>query len=805
MTIYATIPLVQPYQDLDGSPLDGGKLYFGIENQNPETAPITVYWDAAQTQPAAQPIRTVSGMPVRNGTIANIYAPSNYSLTVKDKNGVLIYSKPTSAYTLFGFLIALISSGGAALIGWIQSGAGAIYRTVQARLRDTIHVEDFGASTTASAATNLAAINAAIVEANARGGGVVSFNDFYTVSAAPTMKSNVTLQGQGKGTGWINSDVTDTWDSSGLIFGNYGTSEGATIATNIPSIFAEARYNVAAISAGARTVTCSTPGDAANFAAGDIVHIGSANMSSTGYEKYQMLNEVVSADAGTGVVTLKHKIVDAMAVQTTEGELYFSTATDKFTDGETLTGGTSGATAVILGVFMGSNIKYVGVNTIAAGPFVAGETVTGGTSGVTGVIAVGGVQLNPMIRKLNTGNVTGLDGDPAGVVVNAGLKDLSIQQTKTTGSAFQCVHFAGYDCDWSNLWITGIDGFGGNPLAFTKSRRVRVFHRRVGVELAYCVNNNDLNFEISRIADSATAFQSAFLTSEDGGADNKFDVVVTNEFGTVSTQAAVGIAKLRTKLTGSVVGGIGAGVALFGDADFSSVLGMHIEAPGTNGINCATESCDIGDNIVTKIPATFRGIRMTTLSKYCAVHDNILGDKTNPQTQDTILDDNGEPTTNIYSNNVGKISQPRRCEPQATVYQVAAETTLETYSVEANSAIVGEAWEVEWFGQVTGVNAQKDIRIKVAGTTIAIHTMAAGTTGAFYGRAIVATTSASSWSARGLQETAGVVAAITGSNGVANAFTNQTDIILTAQLANAADSIVLRYFAVTPKGDQFQG
>lgn len=72
------------YGDLDGSPLDNGYIYFGTVNLNPETAPKTVYWDLAGTQPVAQPVRTLNGYAVRNGTPARIYISGEYSLTVKD-------------------------------------------------------------------------------------------------------------------------------------------------------------------------------------------------------------------------------------------------------------------------------------------------------------------------------------------------------------------------------------------------------------------------------------------------------------------------------------------------------------------------------------------------------------------------------------------------------------------------------------------------------------------------------------------------------------------------------------------------
>jgi len=93
-------PVVSPfpqYFDLSGAPLENGYLYFGQPNQNPETSPMTVYWDAAGTQPVAQPVRTRSGYVYQAGTPAQIYVPSAHSLTIKDRRGALVAYLPTSA------------------------------------------------------------------------------------------------------------------------------------------------------------------------------------------------------------------------------------------------------------------------------------------------------------------------------------------------------------------------------------------------------------------------------------------------------------------------------------------------------------------------------------------------------------------------------------------------------------------------------------------------------------------------------------------------------------------------------------
>lgn len=90
--------ITAPYKsffEADGSPLESGYIYIGEANQNPEAVPITTYWDENLTIPAAQPIRTIGGYPSRSGTPGKLFASSDYSITVKNKNSVLIYTLPS--------------------------------------------------------------------------------------------------------------------------------------------------------------------------------------------------------------------------------------------------------------------------------------------------------------------------------------------------------------------------------------------------------------------------------------------------------------------------------------------------------------------------------------------------------------------------------------------------------------------------------------------------------------------------------------------------------------------------------------
>jgi hypothetical protein len=84
------------YFDLSGRPLTDGKLYFGTPSLDPRTSPIPVFWDAAGTIPAAQPIRTLNGYTARNGTPAPIFVGGVYALLVHDKRDVQMAYSPSS-------------------------------------------------------------------------------------------------------------------------------------------------------------------------------------------------------------------------------------------------------------------------------------------------------------------------------------------------------------------------------------------------------------------------------------------------------------------------------------------------------------------------------------------------------------------------------------------------------------------------------------------------------------------------------------------------------------------------------------
>ncbi len=93
LSVQPTYPI---FTDSDGKPLENGFVWIGQANLDPQINPIAVYWDAALTVPAAQPIRTLGGYPSNTGTPGRLYVNNNYSIRVMDRKGSVVYSAPTA-------------------------------------------------------------------------------------------------------------------------------------------------------------------------------------------------------------------------------------------------------------------------------------------------------------------------------------------------------------------------------------------------------------------------------------------------------------------------------------------------------------------------------------------------------------------------------------------------------------------------------------------------------------------------------------------------------------------------------------
>jgi len=164
LSIQPTFPI---FTDIDGQPLENGYIWIGTENLDPQTNPINVYWDAALTIAATQPIRTLGGYPSRSGSPARMYVNSDYSIRVQNRNGSTVYSAPEATERL--------GQIPGTQVDFVQAGTGAVTRTMQNKVREyAVSVKDFGAVGD-GVTDDRTAINNAFSAVITRGSGTVFF------------------------------------------------------------------------------------------------------------------------------------------------------------------------------------------------------------------------------------------------------------------------------------------------------------------------------------------------------------------------------------------------------------------------------------------------------------------------------------------------------------------------------------------------------------------------------------------------------------------------------------------------------
>ncbi len=126
----STIEVQPPYPAFagtDGQPLENGYIWIGTVNLSPQVNPISVYWDAAQTIAAPQPIRTLNGYPSRNGTPARFYVASDYSIQVLDSKGSIVYTSLNDNLSGNGTVASNATGDGVQTIFAVSSVPSAIF------------------------------------------------------------------------------------------------------------------------------------------------------------------------------------------------------------------------------------------------------------------------------------------------------------------------------------------------------------------------------------------------------------------------------------------------------------------------------------------------------------------------------------------------------------------------------------------------------------------------------------------------------------------------------------------------------
>jgi hypothetical protein len=135
-TSIATPPKLQ-FFDSNGVPLSGGKLYSYAAGT---TTPLATYTSSSGGTANTNPIILDS-----RGEANVWFNAVSYKLKLTSSTDVEIWTVDNLNGPDQTTLASLAASSGSSLVGYTQGGSGAVATTVQAKLRQTVSVKDFGA------------------------------------------------------------------------------------------------------------------------------------------------------------------------------------------------------------------------------------------------------------------------------------------------------------------------------------------------------------------------------------------------------------------------------------------------------------------------------------------------------------------------------------------------------------------------------------------------------------------------------------------------------------------------------------
>lgn len=160
----SAIAVTTPYplfNDIDGQPLENGRIWVGEPGLPPKTNPKAIYWDEDLVSVASQPVGTKSGYPVFGGAPRRFYVDGDYSILVENKNGAPVYGAQTNNIPSF----------------------------YAARSVDVCSVRDYGATGTGDADADTAAFEAAIAyAATVRTAGPIDYDNVTAAVRVPAGK-----------------------------------------------------------------------------------------------------------------------------------------------------------------------------------------------------------------------------------------------------------------------------------------------------------------------------------------------------------------------------------------------------------------------------------------------------------------------------------------------------------------------------------------------------------------------------------------------------------------------------------------
>ena len=179
-TSIATPPKLQ-FFTAGGVPLSGGKLYSYAAGT---TTPLATYTSSTGGTANTNPVILDS-----RGEANVWFGSGQYKLKLTSSTDVEVWTVDNLNGPDQATLASLAASSGSSLVGYIQSGSGAVATTVQARLRQYVSVIDFGADTSGASSSS-----AAFTNANNLGNQVLITKGTYLLSTSVTFTVPVNIQ-----------------------------------------------------------------------------------------------------------------------------------------------------------------------------------------------------------------------------------------------------------------------------------------------------------------------------------------------------------------------------------------------------------------------------------------------------------------------------------------------------------------------------------------------------------------------------------------------------------------------------------